>query len=409
MINVVILNGGRGASTIIPCLLNENGIKLTALVNAYDDGKSTGMIRRFFNMLGPSDIRKVQELMLPNTLSFDDNMKLFTYRYPQKCSYDEVLNELESFVRGTNNSLVGIKIKNQENVHMIKLFMSKFLSWIKYREKIENERFNFADCSIMNCIYAGAFIFFNRDLEEATHSINKMFKLKGDVLPTSLELRHLVAQRQNGDVLSSEAEIVEMRSNVVIDKIYLLDSPLKKDFVDKFSSSQVKEVLEMMHSPVSVSKSVAHALTVADIIIYAPGTQHSSLYPTYLTQGVANLIGNNRKALKIFITNIGTDYETPTYKASDYIKSAYKYLCSAEGYNYNISSLFDFAFVNKLTEDSIDREYVELDESELQKLGIQLILENWESRSKDGKHDGKIVVEKIMNLYEKRTANSNYE
>ena len=64
MINIVIFNGGRGGTSIIPSLVSNPDIKLTSIVNAYDDGKSTGEIRDFFNMLGPSDIRKVQELML---------------------------------------------------------------------------------------------------------------------------------------------------------------------------------------------------------------------------------------------------------------------------------------------------------------------------------------------------------
>ena len=52
--------GGRGGTSIIPSLVSNPDIKLTSIVNAYDDGKSTGEIRDFFNMLGPSDIRKVQ-------------------------------------------------------------------------------------------------------------------------------------------------------------------------------------------------------------------------------------------------------------------------------------------------------------------------------------------------------------
>jgi 2-phospho-L-lactate transferase/gluconeogenesis factor (CofD/UPF0052 family) len=60
MLNVVVLNGGRGAASIIPALLCREGLNVTSVVNAYDDGKSTGEIRRFFDMLGPSDIRKVQ-------------------------------------------------------------------------------------------------------------------------------------------------------------------------------------------------------------------------------------------------------------------------------------------------------------------------------------------------------------
>ena len=65
MINIVIFNGGRGAGTIIPALQSIGNVNITSIVNAYDDGKSTGEIRKFFNMLGPSDIRKVQQLMLP--------------------------------------------------------------------------------------------------------------------------------------------------------------------------------------------------------------------------------------------------------------------------------------------------------------------------------------------------------
>ena len=65
MLNVAVINGGRGAASLIPSLLNAPGLQVTSIVNAYDDGKSTGEIRKFFGMLGPSDIRKVQELMLP--------------------------------------------------------------------------------------------------------------------------------------------------------------------------------------------------------------------------------------------------------------------------------------------------------------------------------------------------------
>ena len=84
MINVVVLNGGRGASSLIPELLNIDGLNVTSIVNAYDDGKSTGEIRRFFDMLGPSDLRKVQELMLPVDSDYSENLKLFNYRFPEK-------------------------------------------------------------------------------------------------------------------------------------------------------------------------------------------------------------------------------------------------------------------------------------------------------------------------------------
>ena len=80
----------------------------------------------------------------------------------------------------------------------------------------------------MNCIYAGAFLKFNRNIEQATIYIDKLFKLQGTVLPTSIENKKLVALRENGQMLYSEAEIVELRSNVRIENIFLLDNLLEK-------------------------------------------------------------------------------------------------------------------------------------------------------------------------------------
>ena len=60
---ITIFNGGRGASSIIDNLLSKKDIEITSIVNAYDDGKSTGEIRKYFNMLGPSDLA-VQSLFL---------------------------------------------------------------------------------------------------------------------------------------------------------------------------------------------------------------------------------------------------------------------------------------------------------------------------------------------------------
>ena len=76
MLNIVIINGGRGASATIPALLARQGLHVTSVVNAYDDGKSTGAIRRLFGMVGPSDIRKVQELMLPaDDVDYHSNLR----------------------------------------------------------------------------------------------------------------------------------------------------------------------------------------------------------------------------------------------------------------------------------------------------------------------------------------------
>ena len=61
---ITIFNGGRGASSIINNLLSKKDIEITSIVNAYDDGKSTGEIRKYFML----DITIIQYISTNSTL-----------------------------------------------------------------------------------------------------------------------------------------------------------------------------------------------------------------------------------------------------------------------------------------------------------------------------------------------------
>ena len=400
MLNVVIINGGRGAATLIPALLSQQGLNVTSVVNAYDDGKSTGEIRRFFGMLGPSDIRKVQALMLPeNSPDFAANLHLFQFRYSGNCERDVALGGLRDFASSATSQLVGVRFQNEKIRQAIRRFVGGFLSGLAIIEKVRGERFSFADCSIMNCIYAGAFLAFDRNIEAAVRYIDCLFKLKGTVLPNSIEDKKLVALRENGEMLHSEAEIVELRSNVRIERIYLLDDVVAKSQFDALDSSEKRYYLEQHHCFVSVSPGVRLALQKADIIIYAAGTQHSSLYPTYLSTGLAEAIADNRSAFKVFITNIGADYETPSYRASDYIQGAFRYLCLSGQRTYTMPELFHAVLINS-SHFKDDATYVEYDEPTFSSIPVRCVVDMFESADCPGKHDGDKLVRTILPLYE---------
>ena len=400
MLNVVILNGGRGASTIIPALISRQRLHVTSIVNAYDDGKSTGAIRRFFGMLGPSDIRKVQELMLPKSDPEHENyVTLFQYRFPLDCNREDALEQLKLFLGSESMELVGIHLNNIRVREKLKYFLAAFLTGLNTIEIARQEQFDFADCSIMNCLYAGAFLASNRNIEQATISIDRLFQLRGTVLPTSIEDKKLVAQRENGEILYSEAEIVELRSNVRVERIYLLDQSLDKSKFEILDHNEKRSYLEQHHCYVGVSPGVRLALQQADIIIYSAGTQHSSLYPTYMSAGLAASISDNHSALKVFITNIGADYETPSYKASDYILGAHRYLNLSDERNYSMEELFDVIFINQ-SHFKDDETYVEYDEEGFHDISIQRLIDVFESEDNPGKHNGTKVVKTILDLYE---------
>lgn len=403
MLNVVILNGGRGAAAVIPALLTRQGVHVTSVVNAYDDGKSTGEIRRFFGMLGPSDIRKVQELMLPeDDPDYEANLKVFRYRFPEAVAHSDAVAQLQAFSSGASDELVGARFTSGKVRSALRAFVREFLAGLQAIEKVRGERFDFSDCSIMNCLYAGAFLVFNRNFEEATLFIDRLFKLRGTVLPTSIEDKQLVALRENGQMLYCEAEIVELRSNVRVDRIYLLDKPLSRERFEMLSLEEKRYYLERHHCYVAVSPGVRLALKQADIIIYSAGTQHSSLYPTYLSAGLAESVADNKAALKVFVTNIGADYETPTYKASDYIKGAHRYLNLSDARAYSMQELFDVVLVNH-SQIKADETYVELDEEGFADVPVRRVTDAFESPQAPGKHDGAKVVQTILELYEAST------
>lgn len=404
MLNVVVLNGGRGAATLIPALLAQEGLRVTSVVNAYDDGKSTGAIRRFFGMLGPSDIRKVQELMLRESdPDHAANLHLFQHRYPDNAQRETVLQELAEFAAGTRSDLAGATFSSDRVRDALKVFVREFVTGLAVIEKVVPERFSFADCSIMNCLYAGAFLHFGRNIETATMFISRLFKLRGTVLPNSIEAKQLCALREDGQMLYTEAEIVELRSNVRMERIYLLDQPLDRARFEPLAVTEKRQYLEAHHCFVGVTPHVRLALQQADVIVYSAGTQHSSLYPTYLTAGLAQAIADNRSAYKAFVTNIGADYETPSYAASDYVKGAFRYLNLADARGYTMNELFDLVLISTGRRKD-DETYVEFDEAGFADVPVARQLGDFESAQAPGRHDGAKLVATILERYEQANA-----
>lgn len=398
MLNVVIFNGGRGAESLIPELLKIKNTKIFSIVNAFDDGKSTGEIRFFFDMLGPSDLRKVQKLFLPKQSEYYFNYNaLFEYRFPKKISRERAIYIISSFYNKNNNAL-NLKFEKKINI-LIKESLKKFLEYLLISEKIKNKKLIFSDCSLMNCVYAGLYIINNKNFSKTIQKINKVFKLDGEVISSSLENYKLSAIRENGQYLSRESEIVERRSNIRIKNIFLMNEYLDKKIVNGVESKKRLKYLEQSNSKLISNYEANKKIKKANIIIYAPGTQHSSLYPTYILSGIGESIAKNKKALKFFITNIGADYETPSYRASEYILGALNYInrYSIKKNNYKINDFFDYNFVNLNNKNS--NNFVKIDKNNLKKIDTKTIYGKYSLNDSTGKHDGKKIIKKLFELY----------
>ena len=54
----------------------------------------------------------------------------------------------------------------------------------------------------------------------------------------------------------------------------------------------------------------------------------------------------SNSAVKVFVTNIGADYETPSYTTADYVNGAYRYLSLGAASSLAMSDLFSAILVN---------------------------------------------------------------
>ena len=82
---IVLFSGGTGNTRFVNLINKLPDVELSILVNGYDDGKSTGEIRKYIpGMLGPSDFRKnISHLIDRNTFNGIIFYKIMNYRFPK--------------------------------------------------------------------------------------------------------------------------------------------------------------------------------------------------------------------------------------------------------------------------------------------------------------------------------------
>ena len=109
--------------------------------------------------------------------------------------------------------------------------------------------------------------------------LNDLFNIKQKVYPNSLENLKLIALRENGEILFSESEIVSLRSNVKIHKIFLIKykNDIDKNFLNSLKFEKKIEYLENISDQSFLLDIVKKKIEKSNIIIFSPGTQHSSL------------------------------------------------------------------------------------------------------------------------------------
>ena len=355
MVKVVLFSGGRGSSALAKQLVVQPNVTLSLLINGYDDGMSTGEVRRFLgDSLGPSDFRKNSTRMASVLESAPAELvELLDLRLPLEVTA-ELIEAISRTLAGQDNSFEHEFVTQIANLcKQLDRASAQGLAdrMIAFNQEQEStgKGFNFADCSLGNLIFAGSFLLSGRDFNQAVDDYSLLLGLElGLVMNvTNGENVFLVGLNQDGEFLASEGDIVDDNKRNFIQDFFLIDRPLSEQEITQQADADMRSLLEQRAGEISLNPQAQLVISQADIIVYAPGTQHSSLLPSYITPQLGEVIAANSHAAKLFITNIQEDAEIPDSDAVSLIEKAAYYLREKGTQNYPVSSLFTHFLINK--------------------------------------------------------------
>lgn len=235
---IVSLGGGTGLSTLLKGL-KQFPVDITAIVSVSDDGNSTGRLREEFKTPAVGDIRRVITS----------------------------LSETEPLIESLMN----------------------------YRFKTTSD----LDGHTLGNLLLTGLIEVSGNMSKGIESLSKVLNLKGKVLPLTEDNVKLMAEMEDGNIISGECNITKDKRK--IKKVFYKEEP---------------KVLE----------EVINEIKRADLIILSMGSLYTSIIPNLICKDVIDAIDESSADI-MYVCNIMTQPgETDNFKASCHIKVLNSYL-----------------------------------------------------------------------------------
>ena len=309
---IVAVGGGTGLSALLSGL-KEHSSNLTAVVTVADDGGSSGLLRQGLGVLPPGDIRNCLV-----ALADDESLmsRLFQYRFPQ------------------DGGLQGHSFGN---------------------------------------LFVAALADVTGDFERAVRESTRVLKVRGQVLPATLENVTLHAELQSGERVAGESTITA--SDHLPLRVWLEPSEPR-------ALAQATE-----------------ALVAADLVVLGPGSVFTSILPNLLIPEVCEAV-RRTPARVVYVCNVMTQPgETDGFTASDHLRALYRH---------GVDGLVDDVLVND-TPVSADLAAtyarqgavpVVADDAELEALGVRVVHGDLAAQADFVRHDPERLAAALLPLAE---------
>jgi len=304
---VVAIGGGNGLAALLRGLKHRTS-NLTAVVTVADDGGSSGRLRHDMGILPPGDIRNCLV-----ALADDESLmsRLFQYRF-------------------SNGGLQGHSFGN---------------------------------------LFVAALAAVTGDFERAVAESTSVLKVRGRVLPATLDNVTLHAQLQSGAHVSGESTITAAEHLPL--RVWLTPA-----------------------APRPLPEALA-ALARADLIVLGPGSLYTSVIPNLLVAEICQALKSARAAV-VYVCNVMSQPgETDGYSAADHVAALFRH---------GIAGMIDVVLVNDtLVSPDLERVYqnagarpVPVDDDRLEQLGLRVVHASLATGSDVFRHDPALLTEALL-------------
>lgn len=384
MKRVVAFSGGRGSESLISSWNKVKHFDLDLIVNPYDDGLSTGRIREYIpGYLGPSDFRK----------------NLVHYLNSSQGRFDNFLaNAFEARVDSFEEGLLLLKsIDDQVESPSDRIQIDELVSTLQNFRQFElksTDDFDYRDCALGNLILAGKFLECNSDFQKSVDEISALLALQMGVYTVSNENDiSLVAITSKNEFLARENLIVNgLYAGAVTRLGFLKSSEITVDplFHSGIRSAEDLDLIEGRFLNPEPTASAIQRIDSADVLCYLPGTQNSSLFPSYRITGDA--IHSTQAKSKLLILNLTRDHDMANWMRADIIKNALMHMGDPKNENRSITHvLLNSPSTDSTLLDGPIHDYCS-------DYAIELILKQTADKSSLAKHSGAIIIETLLQL-----------
>ncbi len=201
-LRVVLFSGGRGSGALATTLVRTPGVALTVAINGYDDGASTGEVRRFLgDALGPSDFRKNASRLASELGTCAPALVSVLDRRLPADGAREALNRLRTELAAASPEDATLKEIPDAAREAVAARLAAFLDALA-----AGGSFDFADCSVGNLVFAGGYLRLGKRFNDAVDDYAALVGLPVGLIEnvTDGTNAHLVAVDVDGRVLGRE-------------------------------------------------------------------------------------------------------------------------------------------------------------------------------------------------------------